>query len=168
MPRDVIETMLEAARWAPNHRQTEPWRFFVLEKDGETRRQVAQLIADWTFENVKNPTPERRIQSAEQARTEILESPAFMYVYAVPGPNEEVTRENYAATCCAVQNMSLAAHALGVAVGWSTGKPVKPENLAEMLGADPSWDVVGALYIGYPSQEPSAHRKPVEDVTTWL
>ena len=30
--RAVMERMLEAAVWAPNHRLTEPWRFFVLEK----------------------------------------------------------------------------------------------------------------------------------------
>ena len=31
-----LETMIEAATWAPNHRGTEPWRFIVLEKDGDT------------------------------------------------------------------------------------------------------------------------------------
>src|SRR3970282_1518461 len=31
VPRDVIEMMLEAATWAPNHTLTEPWEFYVLE-----------------------------------------------------------------------------------------------------------------------------------------
>lgn len=28
--RSVVETMLEAANWAPTHGKTEPWRFVVL------------------------------------------------------------------------------------------------------------------------------------------
>ncbi|HET6947296.1 MAG TPA: nitroreductase family protein, partial [bacterium] len=31
IPRTVIEELLEAAVWTPNHRLTEPWQFFVLE-----------------------------------------------------------------------------------------------------------------------------------------
>ena len=81
------------------------------------------------YDSIKNPAPGRREGSAEAARQEILDAPSFIYVYSVPGPTEEVTTENYAATCCAVQNMQLAAYAHGVAVGWSTGKPTKPERL---------------------------------------
>jgi nitroreductase len=51
-PREVIEEILEAATWAPNHRLTEPWRFIVLagsarEAFGEAmaRGKVAPLIA---------------------------------------------------------------------------------------------------------------------------
>jgi nitroreductase len=29
-PRDALDRALDAARWAPNHRLTEPWRFYVL------------------------------------------------------------------------------------------------------------------------------------------
>ena len=30
VPREVVEQLLELARWAPNHFVTEPWRFRVL------------------------------------------------------------------------------------------------------------------------------------------
>ncbi len=108
--------MIEAATWAPNHRSTEPWRFIVLEKDGEMRTKIAQIVHDWTYENVKNPNPERRESSSKEAQQEILDAPAFMYVYSVQGRNEEVTKENYASTAIAVQNLMLAAHSLGIGV----------------------------------------------------
>ena len=50
-----LKTIIEAATWAPNHRHTEPWRFIVLAKDGEARKQVAQIVYDWTYDNIKNP-----------------------------------------------------------------------------------------------------------------
>jgi nitroreductase len=167
VPRRVIEAMLEAARWAPNHRLTNPWRFFVVEKAGAVRQQIARLVHDWTYEYVKNPSPERRTQSADAAQREILDAPALLYAFAAPGADEEITAENYAATCCAVQNLQLAAYAYGVAVGWSTGKPAKPAGLPAVLGADPSWRLVGALFAGYPAQVLRQERKPVADITTW-
>ena len=47
--RDALARMLDAAVWAPNHKLTNPWRFFVLEKGGEKRAQVAQLAYDNLF-----------------------------------------------------------------------------------------------------------------------
>ena len=163
---DDLKTIIEAATWAPNHRHTEPWRFIVLAKDGELRKQVAQIVHDWTYDNIKNPNQKRRIDSSAAAKREILDAPAFMYVYALEGPNEEVTRENYAATACAVQNLLLAAHSIGIGVGWSTGKPCLAD-VRSTIGAEPDWQTVGALYIGYPAEKPEAKRTPVDDVTTW-
>jgi nitroreductase len=166
--RDQLESILDAARWAPNHRLTEPWRFVVLQAGGSGRKRVAELVRDWTFENVKNPTLERRRQSADQVYDEIMSAPGFMYAFATPGPSEEVSRENYAATACAVQNVQLAAHSMGLAVGWSTGKPCLPPDLPGVIGVDPSWQMVGALYMGKPAVRPTVERKPVGEYTSWL
>ena len=32
-----IEKVLEAAKWAPNHKKTEPWRFKVIQGEAKTR-----------------------------------------------------------------------------------------------------------------------------------
>ncbi|MCX8250993.1 MAG: nitroreductase [Dehalococcoidia bacterium] len=168
VPRNVLERVIEAATWAPNHRITDPWRFIVLQRGDKTRVEVAQLIHDWTLENIPNPNQATRKKSAESAQREILDSPSFIYVYSVPGANEEVTRENYAAVCCAVMNLSLAAYAEGLGVGWSTGKATKPGDLAELIGADLSWDIVGALFIGYPANVPDRQPKGLDHCASWL
>ncbi len=165
-----LEKMIEAATWAPNHRSTEPWRFIVLSRDGDMRQKVAKIVRDWTFENVKNPNPERRESSSNEAQQEILDAPAFIYVYSVQGRNDEMTMENYSATSCAVQNLMLTAESMGIGVGWSTGKPcLSPVGTA--IGAETDWDIVGALYIGYPSdtlnRQSEAKRASVDDVTIW-
>ena len=164
-----IERMLGAAVCAPNHRLTEPWRFFVLEKGGTTRVSVADLVYDWTIDNAVNPNPATRKRSAESVREDILNTPVLIYVYSISGLNEEVTTENYAATCCAVQNFCLAAYAEGIAVGWSTGKSTRPERLAKLLGAEEDWAMVGALSIGYPSDTSTRFKElDPQAVTTWL
>jgi nitroreductase len=42
VPRDVVERLLEAARWAPSSGNTQPWRFFVVdEADALARARTA-------------------------------------------------------------------------------------------------------------------------------
>ena len=168
VPHAMLDQIVEAATWAPNHRHTEPWRFIVLEKDGEMRAKVADHVYEWTWEYVKNPNPERRANSSAAARDEVLDVPILMLVYSVPGSNEEITEENYAATCCAAQNMLLMAHAIGLAVGWSTGRVCKNEEVHKAIGAGSDWAVVGAFFIGFPTNIPEAERKPVREVCTYL
>ena len=166
--KDTIEKIIEAATWAPNHRSTEPWRFFVLEKNSEKRLEIANLIYDWTYSNVKNPNEQRKLSSAISARKEILDAPAFIYVYSIPGENSEITKENYAATCCAIQNLQLASYSIGIGVGWSTGKPCLCPEVKKALNITENWEIVGALYIGYIKTQISATRTPIEMVTKWL
>jgi nitroreductase len=58
-PRAVIEELLEAATWAPNHRLNEPWRFFVVA--GEARERFGELMAADACRDLDDP-------SGEQAR----------------------------------------------------------------------------------------------------
>lgn len=166
--RELVEQIIEAATWAPNHRHTEPWRFIVLEKGGATRAKVAEMVHDWTYENVKNPTEARRKQSAEAIREEVLSFPAMLYVFSAPGDNEEITRENFAASCCAAQNMLLAAHALGLSVAWSTGRTCQTDGVFDVIGADPEWAIVGSFAIGYGGRAPRRTRMAIDEVTSWI
>lgn len=135
---------------------------------GKARAAVAELTRQWTYENnARLPEPKRTAASDATAR-EILDVPGYMYVYATAGPSEEVTRENYASACIAVQNMLLAAFAEGLSVGWSTGRPTRHAGLPGTLGADPGWQMVGALYIGYPAVVPTATRPEPAEFTVWL
>ena len=160
--RASLQRMLDAAVWAPNHRLTNPWRFYVLEKGGEKRSEVAQLAYDNLFARSGNH------ENADGSRQRVLDAPALVYVYSLPADTEEMTQENYAAACCAVQNLLLAAVAEGLAGDWSTGNTTRHPALAEALGAQPDWTMVGALFIGQPSRPSASVRTPTNDVTAWL
>ena len=160
--RESLQRMLDAAVWAPNHRLTNPWRFFVLEKGGEKRAEVAQLAYDNLFGRSGNH------ENADGSRQRVLDAPALVYVYSVPADSEEMTQENYAAACCAVQNLLLAGVAEGLAGDWSTGNTTKHPQLAETLGGESDWTMVGALFIGQPSRPSASVRAPADEVTAWL
>ncbi|MBO1910442.1 nitroreductase family protein, partial [Microvirga sp. 3-52] len=46
VPTELIEQIIEAGTYAPNHFRTEPWRFFVL--SGEGRTKLGDVFVDIT------------------------------------------------------------------------------------------------------------------------
>lgn len=168
VPREALERLLDTAIWAPNHRLTEPWRFFVLEKGSPVRERVAELAWQVAYEKVVNPNPAQKQNSADASKNRVLNAPALIYAYSVPGRDEETTQENYASVCCAVHNMALAAVAEGLVLDWSTGSVTKHPKLAETLGAEDDWAMVGALFIGEPANAPTSRRSAASSIVSWL
>ncbi len=158
----AIERMLDAAIWAPNHRLTEPWRFFVLEQNSTVRARAAELAAEYQMQRTGD---QRR---ADAARQKVLDPPIVIYVYNVLGPDEETTRENYASVCVAAHNISLAGTAEGLTVTWETGGVTRHPGLKELLGADESWEMATMLLIGHPGEHPVSRRSPASRAVTWF
>lgn len=158
----AIERMLDAAIWAPNHRLTEPWRFFVLEQDSRERINAAELAAEFQLERTGD---QRR---ADAARQKVLDPPVVIYVYTVPGPDDETTKENYASVCIAAHNISLAGAAEELAVTWETGGVTRHPGLAKLLGADDSWQMTAMLLIGHPGEHPVSRRSPASGFVRWF
>ena len=162
VPKDALDRMLDTAVWAPNHRLTEPWRFFVLEKGSAALEKVAGLAHDFAMQ------PSGNAQRAEATRHSLLNTPVLVYMYSTPGRDEEGTRENYASVCCAAQNIALAGVAEGLAVTWETGGPTRHPDLARTLGAEDDWTLAIMLSIGYSDEAPNSQRTPVSNFVRWL
>ena len=165
---ETLERLFSTTVWAPNHRLTEPTRFFAIRKDSAMRHKIAEVAWQTTYDGVVNPNPAQKQRSADASKERVLNAPAMVYVYSLTGDNEEVTRENYATSCCAVQNMALAAVAEGLYMDWSTGGLTKLPDLAQTLGADEDWTMVGVVFIGKATEVPNTQRMPHSEVVSWL
>ena len=166
--RETLDRLFSAAIWAPNHRLTEPTRFFAVQKDSPMRTRIAEVAWQMTYDEAVNPSPEQKRRAADAKRDRVLNAPAMVYVYSLAGDSDEVTPENYATSCCAVQNMALAAVAEGLCLDWSTGGLASIPGLARMLGADDAWTMVGVVFLGKAAALPTAQRTPHSEVVTWL
>lgn len=166
--RELIERLLESARWAPNHYKTFPWRFTVL--TGEGRNRLGEAYAKISIENLSEPTDEARRDAYDRGIRKAKRAPVVIVVKVEPDPREKVKWvEEVAATACAVQNMMLTAHALGLASKWRTGEPSYHKIMKETFGVSKEGLVLGFLYVGYPETQPDApEKKPYQDFTTWI
>ncbi len=158
--RAMIETLLDAATYAPNHRRTEPWFFHVL--TGEARGALAATAAAAMAMRGESEA------AVIKARTSFLRAPVVIVVTSAPGRDAAETVENRDAVAAAVQNMLLAGTALGLATMWRTGKLVDEPSLREALGLATGEEIVGFVYVGYPAIEPAnRERQPHSARSRW-
>lgn len=164
--REWVERCLQAAIWAPNHRLTEPWRFRVLTGDG--REKLAQAVREDLAGSADGP--EQADERAQRERKKILSAPVLIAVYSIHGENPTVTRENFAASAAAVQNLLLQAHSLGLGAVWRTAEYFSSgRNVREFLQAPPESDFVASVYLGFPDQRETPRRRtPAGEQTIWF
>lgn len=168
IPPDVLNRCLDTARWAPNHKLTEPWRFLVV---GENTRhhlgKVAKSIAKDKAGNASGAELEKIIE--KQVR-KIIDLPALVVIINRKTPDDSFReREDFAACVCALHNLVLALWAEGIGAQWSTGSMTRHPDALEILGVDSDVeDVIGFLKIGYPETIPQTRRKDLDDVVQYL
>jgi nitroreductase len=142
----------------------------VLDRPGAMREQLARLAEEVALRAMPEPHDAAAQSRAHAKAEEIANVPALVVAYSVPGRHDEETRENYAAVACALQNIQLAAFEQGLVSGWSTGGIARDPALKALIGAEPEWDMVGALYVGYPApgSTPTRERPGAGDFTRWV
>jgi nitroreductase len=167
-PREYIEKMLEAATWAPNHFLTEPWRFFVL--TGDARIRLGEAMADAAAARMANPDDPESQSKLDKHRQNPLRAPVVIAVAASPSDQKRVVLlEEIEAVACAVQNMLLAAHGLGLGAIWRTGDITYEPVLKNFFNLGPNDQLLGLVYIGYPQgNKQPPRRTPFTEKTVWL
>lgn len=159
-PREIIVQGIDLARWAPNHRLTEPWHFYLL--GPETADAIAHLNADLVSA--------RQGPQAGQARLERWRNiPGWLVVTCERTGDPIQAQEDYAACCCAVQNLSLYLWSEGIGTKWSTGAVIREQRFYDLIWVDPEVEtVVTLLWYGYPAEVPQTSRKPVSHILVEL
>lgn len=152
----LVEQALELATWAPNHRKTEPWRFTRL--GPETRAAIIALQTELI-------TAKAGAEAAEAKRQQWSTIPGWIAVTCRKSADAFLMEEDYAACCCAVQNLMLALWSQGIGSKWSTGEITRHPRYAELLQFDPAQErTVGLIWYGKPSALPTQTRRPLSDV----
>lgn len=162
---EQLARILAAGAAAPDHGKLRPWRFLVVE--GEARARLGELFV----RGLLAADPAASPAEIEKQRTAPLRAPLLIVVVARvdrrQGKIPEI--EQIASTAAAAQNILLAAHAMGFAGKWSTGKNAYDPTIRAGLGVGPGEHIVGFLYIGSygQPQEPSPRPELTSLVARW-
>jgi nitroreductase len=151
IPKEVITTLLEAARHAPSAGNLQPWRFYVIWRD-EVRSALAGAAFRQQF---------------------VAEAPVVIAVVAIPEASGlrygQRGRELYCLqdTGAAVQNILLTATALGLGTCWVGA--FDDETVRRVLKLPPTERPVALIPIGYPaSKAVTTSRKPLAEITSMI
>lgn len=155
-PDDTVQAAIELARWAPNHKLTQPWRFHLLGE--QTAAAVVEL-------NARLVAASKGAEAAESKRRKWSAVPGWLVVTCLRSSEPLRQREDYAACCCAVQNLLLALWAQGIGSKWTTGDVTRDPAFLRLLGVDPqAQDVVGLISYGYPSGVAQSRRSALQEI----
>lgn len=169
-PKETIIQLLDAARRAPNHFNTQPWHFTIL--IGEGRNKLGDAYGKINQQVLESRNKESLDEAYKKGLAKAKRSPVVIVVTVEPADNPKVKMvEEIAATACAIENLLLAAHALGLGAMWRTGDPAYTDTMKQSFGVSEKGLVMGYIYVGYPQEGIEAKapvRKSVEEITTWV
>ena len=137
VPKEALEKILEAGRWAPSASNMQPWEFITF-TDPEVKRQVTKCFLHGWFMD---------------------EAPLGILVVVDPRagqcPVEDGTLATYA--------IMLAAHGVGLGTCW-INPGLSDEGAKEILGIPREKRVICALSVGYPNETPTKERRKLRDI----
>jgi nitroreductase len=163
--RDEIETLLAAAALAPNHRLTQPWRFYVL--GPEARYAYGLALGDRKARKLPDPEAARAMRETVAAEHRAL--PCMIAVAVTSTDDPEIREEDYAAAMMAIQNISLTAVELGLGTHLKTGGVMGDPAARAAAGVGDNERIVAIVNVGVPSEVPGPKkREPASAFTTWL
>ena len=167
VPREIIETLLDCAVRAPNHKLTEPWRFAVL--TGAARDRFAELRASHRLSRYADPNSPEATAAVEKIRAETERTPVLVVVMCAVSPDDTTREEDYAATMMAIANFVIAAQSLGVGTYLRTGGLMRNPEVTALAGLATDFRIVGIVSVGYPeSEQPPRRRRPAAELTRWV
>ncbi|WP_309492096.1 nitroreductase family protein [Candidatus Hecatella orcuttiae] len=142
-----LNRLLEAGRWAPSAGNVQPWEFIVV-KRGEAKAKLAQAALNQRF-----------IAEAPVVIVVCADLQRASWAYGERGETLYCLQD----TAAAVQNMLLAAHALGLGTCWVGA--FHEEAVRRSLDIPPRVRPVALLPIGKPAgRPPSMSKRPLGEI----
>jgi nitroreductase len=136
----ALRELLDLARYAPNHKLTQPWRFRVLGPEAVARLKKA---------------------GGEKEAAKLGRAPTLVLATALMTGDPLQDEEDLLATGCAVYAVLLAAHARGLASYWRTPGVLRTPEGRLALGLPDDEHVVSLIHLGPPISVPT--EKPRDD-----
>ncbi|MBI4311330.1 MAG: nitroreductase family protein [Chloroflexi bacterium] len=163
VPEEALRAVLRAATWAPSAGNRQPWRFVVV-RDPAAKRQIGLWYDDSSRATYGNRP------GAAGSQPTFSDSPVIILVCidAVstnPGPRSDFYRG--ASIFPAMQNLMLAATALGLGTRPTTMHRHHETDIKRLLGIPDSVDVAAIVPLGYPGDGEhfgGKKRKPLSEV----
>ena len=169
--RDDLNRLLEAARWAPSNHNRQPWRFLVLQ-DRAAIQQLAEHVRQGVTERLRAlpftacAYADELVQHGtvfSQAPVLIValhKQPISVAASVLEGlPNPALVSGEPLSVAMAVQNLLLAAQALGLGACVLTAPLLAQDRLSTALPLPTGFDLTCFIALGHPDESPPAPRR---------
>lgn len=144
---EIVDKLLDAAIWAPSAGNIQPWEFVIV-RDEEIKRKLAEAASNQEF---IEEAPIVIVVCADEARSSQGYGSRGATLYCIQD------------TAAAIQNILLAAHALGLATCWIGA--FSEELVKKALSTPPNVRPVAIIPVGYAAEKPEPRQKrPIKEI----
>ena len=188
IPEADVRRIIELATLAPSASNKQMWKFLAvtdrkaLEEMREAILRKLDLVSEWP----ESQPYLGRLRAAKGYSTFFVEAPVTIVVLGEPyrsAVDEILEKRGWERSAidalrqkpdiqslgAAMENLCLAAHAMGYGTCWMTAPCIAGPEIKDLLGIMPPWDVIAFLPLGIPEEEPPARpRKPLEEVLEFI
>ena len=168
--RADLDRLLDAARWAPSNHNRQPWKFIVME-DAAHIRALADQVRHGMEQKVKSLPELAAVHAAGLVQYGTFFAAAPVVIVAMhklpiaaaatlwaATRNPELVSGEPLSVAMAIQNLLLAAHALGLGACVMTA-PLLADDLTSMLRVPPGFAITALIAVGHPDGIPQTPRR---------
>ena len=141
VPAEIVEELIDAARWAPSAGNIQPWEFIIVRKPRIKRRLVETALDQMFIEEA----PVVIVVCADEERSS--------QGYGVRGKTLYCIQD----TAAAMQNIHLTAYSLGLGTCWVGA--FREEETRKILKIPRGMRPVAIIPVGYPAESPTARMR---------
>ncbi|MFB3886250.1 MAG: nitroreductase family protein [Thermodesulfobacteriota bacterium] len=175
VPPELIDLILETARWAPSAHNAQPWRFFVLSKPQMKEKLAREMAERFRKDLEKDGIPKELARDrAEISFDRFSASPVIIIACLDMGQMDRYPdhfrqkAEKVMATqslAAAIQTLLLSASALGLGGCWYCAPLFCPEVVKKAIDLPDHWIPQALITLGYPDEVPVApQRLPLDEI----
>jgi F420 biosynthesis protein FbiB-like protein len=177
VPPDVLNRLLEGARWAPSAHNRQPWQFTVLTQrahrvtlaEAMAARLAADLRADGVDEDVIQKDTGRSHARLTNAPVVIIVGMTMRDMDTYPDETRQHNEWVMAtqSVAMAAQNLLLMAHYEGLGAVWMCAPLFCPRTVRQAVGIPEDVEPQGLIALGYPAQTRERTRFPLHTRVTY-
>lgn len=171
VPKNVLNRILEAARWAPSGANLQPWKFIVV-TELETKARIADSCTEFSKEVWKNFAHETARFLGSRGGTwnkSYMKNVPILLAVSYKVTDEPASEVALASTWTAIQNVLLAAtnENLGACI-YTPANPEEERNLKYILAVPNAYRLAAIIQLGYPRAIPKPPpRKKLEEIVAY-
>jgi nitroreductase len=154
VPNELVEQVLQAAIHGPSGSNTQPW-YFIVVRDQDVKDQLSEVYEE-AFRDTYGDTPPAR--GAD--RQPFSQVPVLIIPCVDTPPSGRAGFQTGASVYPNVQNILLAARALGLGTTLTTLHRRRKDRIHEILGIPENIESAAIIPLGWPTREYGPNKRP--------
>jgi coenzyme F420-0:L-glutamate ligase/coenzyme F420-1:gamma-L-glutamate ligase len=164
--RDVVNSILDLARWAPSAHNAQPWRCIIIDDEDVKARLAIEMGRAWMSDMLKDGVQKDKAEEIVRVESweRITKSPIIIIVCLTMEdmhkyPDRRRRRAEYLmgvqSIAAYIQTLLLSAHYYGLGACWVCAPLFCPSVVKKVLGLPRNIEPQAMITIGYADEKPA-------------